>query len=47
MAEAHAGVTDAVKEIDLTDPTSELSRFEEKIRRGRARPSRIDEGGVG
>jgi len=34
MAEAHAGVTDAVKEIDLTDPTSELSRFEEKIRRG-------------
>ena len=33
MAEAQAGVMDAVKEIDLTDPTSELSRFEEKVRR--------------
>jgi len=37
MAEAQAGVMDAVKEIDLTDPTSELSRFEEKIRREEAR----------
>jgi phage shock protein A len=37
MAEAQAGVMDAVKEIDLTDPTSELSRFEEKIRREEAK----------
>jgi phage shock protein A len=37
MAEAQAGVQDAVKEIDLTDPTSELSRFEEKIRREEAK----------
>lgn len=36
-AEAQAGVLDAVKEIDLTDPTSELSRFEEKIRREEAK----------
>lgn len=28
---------DAVKEIDLTGPTSELSRFEEKIRREEAK----------
>ena len=37
MAEAQSGVMDAVKEIDLTDPTSELSRFEEKIRREEAK----------
>jgi phage shock protein A len=37
MAEAQAGVMDAVKEIDLTDPTSELSRFEQKIRREEAK----------
>lgn len=37
MAEAQAGVMDAVKEIDLTDPTSELSRFEDKIRREEAK----------
>jgi phage shock protein A len=37
MAEAQAGVMDAVKEIDLTDPTSELSRFEEKVRREEAK----------
>jgi phage shock protein A len=37
MAEAQAGVMDAVGEIDLTDPTSELSRFEEKIRREEAK----------
>ena len=37
MAEAQAGVMDAVSEIDLTDPTSELSRFEEKIRREEAK----------
>ena len=37
MAEAQSGVMDAVKEIDITDPTSELSRFEEKIRREEAK----------
>lgn len=37
MAEAQAGVMDAVKEIDPTDPRSELSRFEKKIRREEAK----------
>jgi len=32
-AEAQAQVQDAVKSIDVLDPTSELSRFEDKVRR--------------
>ncbi|GGH47758.1 PspA/IM30 family protein [Microbacterium album] len=32
-AEAQAKVVDAVKSIDVLDPTSELGRFEEKVRR--------------
>ena len=35
-AEAQAKVQQAVKSIDILDPTSELSRFEEKIRRDEA-----------
>jgi phage shock protein A len=34
---AQAQVQDAIKSIDLTDPTSEISRFEDKIRREEAR----------
>jgi phage shock protein A len=37
MAEAQAQVMDAIKTVDITDPTSELSRFEDKIRREEAR----------
>ena len=36
-AEAQTKVMDAVKSIDLMDPTSEVSRFEDKIRREEAR----------
>ena len=36
-AEAQARVHDAVKSIDIMDPTSEVSRFEQKIRREEAR----------
>lgn len=32
-AEAQAKVQDAVKSIDILDPTSEVSRFEDKVRR--------------
>ncbi len=35
-ADAQLQVLDAVKSIDLTDPTSEISRFEDKIRRQEA-----------
>ena len=35
--EAQRQVQDAVKSIDLLDPTSEISRFEDKIRREEAR----------
>lgn len=35
--EAQATVQDAVKSIDVLDPTSEFSRFEEKVRREEAR----------
>ncbi|PPI20853.1 PspA/IM30 family protein [Rathayibacter sp. AY1B5] len=35
--EAQSQVQDAVKSIDLMDPTSEVSRFEQKIRREEAR----------
>ena len=36
-AQAQLQVMDAVKSIDLMDPTSEVSRFEDKIRREEAR----------
>jgi len=36
-AQAQSQVQDAVKSINILDPTSELSRFEEKIRREEAR----------
>lgn len=36
-AEAQTRVVDAVKSIDVLDPTSELGRFEEKVRRVEAR----------
>ncbi|MGZ5413497.1 MAG: PspA/IM30 family protein [Aeromicrobium sp.] len=36
-AEAQATVHDAVKSIDILDPTSEVSRFEDKVRREEAR----------
>ena len=36
-ADAQRQVQDAVKSIDLLDPTSEISRFEDKIRREEAR----------
>lgn len=36
-AEAQATVQDAVRSIDVLDPTSEVSRFEEKVRREEAR----------
>ncbi|MRJ76682.1 PspA/IM30 family protein [Aeromicrobium sp. SMF47] len=35
-AEAQSKVQDAVRSIDILDPTSELSRFEEKVRRNEA-----------
>jgi phage shock protein A len=37
MAEAQTRVRDAVRSIDLMDPTTEVSRFEEKVRREEAR----------
>ncbi len=37
MADAQGRVHDAVRSIDLLDPTSEISRFEEKVRREEAR----------
>jgi len=36
-AQAQSAVNDAVKSIDIMDPTSEVSRFEEKVRREEAR----------
>lgn len=35
--QAQTAVNDAVKSIDIMDPTSEVSRFEEKVRREEAR----------
>jgi phage shock protein A len=35
-AQAQAQVQDAVKSIDIFDPTSEVSRFEDKVRRQEA-----------
>lgn len=37
IAEAQSRVLDAVQSIDIMDPTSELGRFEQKIRREEAR----------
>lgn len=37
IADAQSQVLDAVKSIDILDPTSELGRFEEKIRREEAK----------
>jgi len=37
MAAAQTKVMDAVKSVDIMDPTSEVSRFEDKIRREEAR----------
>ena len=36
-AEAQSKVSDAIRSIDVMDPTSEIGRFEEKIRREEAR----------
>ncbi|MFF5634205.1 PspA/IM30 family protein [Streptomyces sp. NPDC012825] len=36
-AQAQNTMTDAVKSVDVLDPTSELSRFEDKVRREEAR----------
>jgi phage shock protein A len=37
MAQAQLQVNDAIKSVDLTDPTSEIGRFEDKIRREEAK----------
>jgi phage shock protein A len=37
MAEAQTKVHDALKSIDINDPTSEIGRFEEKVRREEAK----------
>ena len=37
VAEAQNQVQDAIKAVDITDPTSDLGRFEDKIRREEAR----------
>ena len=37
MVEAQSKVQDALKSVNVTDPTSELARFEERIRREEAR----------
>ena len=37
VAEAQSQVLDAIKSVDIMDPTSDLGRFEEKIRREEAR----------
>ncbi|NTU89349.1 MAG: PspA/IM30 family protein [Actinobacteria bacterium] len=37
LAEAQTQVQDALQSIDITDPTSELGRFEDKIRREEAK----------
>jgi len=37
MARAQAQVQDALSSVDVMDPTSEISRFEDKIRREESR----------
>lgn len=43
VAEAQMKVQDTLKSINITDPTSELNRFEEKIRREEARAAGLAE----
>ncbi|HEX5940381.1 MAG TPA: PspA/IM30 family protein [Dehalococcoidia bacterium] len=43
MARAQRQVTEAVREVSVMDPTSELSRFEEKIRREEALAKGMEE----
>ncbi len=43
VAEAQSKVVDALKSINITDPTSELSRFEDRIRREEARAAGMAE----
>ena len=43
MARAQRQVTEAVREVSVMDPTSELSRFEEKIRREEAMARGLEE----
>jgi phage shock protein A len=43
MAQAQSQVQDAVRSIDIMDPTSEVSRFEERIRREEARATGMAE----
>ena len=46
MARAQIQVQDAVREVSVMDPTSELNRFEEKIRREEARARGMEEVGA-
>jgi phage shock protein A len=43
MADAQAKVQQSLKSINATDPTSEVSRFEEKIRRDEAQVRGMEE----
>jgi phage shock protein A len=43
VAEAQTKVVDALKSINLTDPTSDLSRFEDRIKREEARATGMAE----
>lgn len=43
LAEAQLKIQDALKSVNITDPTSELSRFEDKIRREEARAAGMAE----
>jgi phage shock protein A len=43
MARAQRQVTEAVREVSVLDPTSELSRFEERIRREEAQARGMEE----
>jgi len=43
VAEAQRKVTDALKSINITDPTSELARFEDRIRREEAKAAGMAE----
>lgn len=43
MARAQKQVTEAVREVSVLDPTSELSRFEERIRREEAQARGMEE----
>lgn len=43
MARAQQQVTEAVREVSVLDPTSELSRFEERIRREEAQARGMEE----